>query len=202
MLWSLITSRRMAAAVWPLRCRDADVQRSASPSGSGRRPRGRRRRPGRHVKTQLWLVGYFQHCCCFFNPRCQPKVSSTRRTAVSSTRRTSGHKVSPKTRLQPPILALALTRANSTHGTPRPPSTRTQRRCPAPRCLLHACSLAQRSSPWRLARPLSAPHYLELVSHHLRSTPLCPLCLHCVHTETKLLDWHAPCPCADTVSAQ
>ena len=196
MRWSLRTSRRRAVAVWPLRCRDADVQRSASPSGSGRRPRGRRRRPGRHrdVKT-LIVVGRLFPTRCFFNPRCQT-------VDVSSTRRTSGHKVSPKTRLQPPILALALTRANSTHGTPRPPSTRTQRRCPAPRCLLHACSLAQRSSPWRLARPLSAPHYLELVSHHLRSTPLCPLCLHCVHTETKLLDWHAPCPCADTVSAQ
>ena len=42
MLWSMRTSRRMAAAVWPLRSQDADVQRSASPSGSGRRPRGRR----------------------------------------------------------------------------------------------------------------------------------------------------------------
>eukprot|EP00964_Phaeocystis_antarctica_P090483 scaffold57882_cov61-Phaeocystis_antarctica.AAC.3 len=36
MRWSLRSSRRMAAAVWPLRCRDAGVQRSASPSGSGR----------------------------------------------------------------------------------------------------------------------------------------------------------------------
>eukprot|EP00964_Phaeocystis_antarctica_P041300 scaffold23615_cov66-Phaeocystis_antarctica.AAC.5 len=29
MRWSLRTSRRVAAAVWPLRCRDAGVQRSA-----------------------------------------------------------------------------------------------------------------------------------------------------------------------------
>ena len=35
MRWSLRTSRRVAATVWPLRCRDADVQRSASPLAAG-----------------------------------------------------------------------------------------------------------------------------------------------------------------------
>ena len=50
---------------------------------------------------------------------------------------------------------------------------------------------------WRLAWPLSAPHSLELVSHHLRFTPLFPLCAYTTHTETKLLDWHATiCPIA------
>ena len=47
MLTSGWIRHQQAAAVWPLRCRDADVERSASLSGSGRRPRGRRRRPGR-----------------------------------------------------------------------------------------------------------------------------------------------------------
>jgi len=66
-VWSLRTRRRMAAAVWSLRCRDAVVQRSASPSGSGRRPRGRRRRPGcQRQKTMLGIsISYFLFCCCF-----------------------------------------------------------------------------------------------------------------------------------------
>ena len=34
--------------MWPPRCRDADVQRSASPSGSGRRPRA--------LKTKFAIV--------------------------------------------------------------------------------------------------------------------------------------------------
>ena len=55
MRWSLRTSRRMAAAVWPLRCRDADVQRSARPSGSGRRPRARPAAAGAQ-KTKLAIV--------------------------------------------------------------------------------------------------------------------------------------------------
>eukprot|EP00964_Phaeocystis_antarctica_P042117 scaffold24106_cov75-Phaeocystis_antarctica.AAC.4 len=74
-VWSLRTRRRMAAAVWSLRCRDAVVQRSASPSGSGRRPRGRRRRPGRQcVKKQCWE---FRLVISFSVVVCQPKRCQT-----------------------------------------------------------------------------------------------------------------------------
>ena len=40
MRWGLRTSRRMAALVWPPRCRDAGVRRSAGPSGWRQQPRG------------------------------------------------------------------------------------------------------------------------------------------------------------------
>jgi len=86
MRWSLRTSRWVAATVWPLRCRDADVQRSASPSGSGRRPRGGGgdRDAENKVANCCWSISYLDYCCCFSTKAKRPRLAATSATDSTS----------------------------------------------------------------------------------------------------------------------